>query len=200
MIIKSLEASETKYQIILSDPPWEYKKLSSHTNQATRHYETMSTDSICVLPIKNITDKNAVLFLWTTSPKLEEAFKVLNAWGFHYRGIAFVWIKTRKDGKIKGPQGVRPTFTKSITEYVLVGTTCEIGKPFKTFGDSIHQEILAPTTKHSEKPKELYSRIEQLCGLKKRIELFARDEQPNWDCWGNQLTNNRHNDTDSTHR
>ena len=46
-----------KYNIIYADPPWEYKESGSTTNSrslAKQHYNTMSTQDICNLPIRNI--------------------------------------------------------------------------------------------------------------------------------------------------
>ena len=90
-----------KYQIIYADPPWEYAdKSKSHGGGAESHYPCMSIDEICALPIQNIADDNSVLFLWATYPQLEEAFKVITAWGFEYKTVAFTWVKTTQSNKI----------------------------------------------------------------------------------------------------
>ena len=87
---------DKKYQIIYADPPWEYKKtggLKNSRGMAKQFYQTMSLEDICLLPIQNITDDNACLFLWTTYPKLPEALIVMKSWGFEYFGLGFEWIK-----------------------------------------------------------------------------------------------------------
>ena len=46
-----------KYNIIYCDPPWEYKPSGSKKNSrgmAKQHYDTMTTDSICRIPIRKI--------------------------------------------------------------------------------------------------------------------------------------------------
>ena len=49
------------------------------------HYETMSLEDICNLPVQQIADKNCYLFLWATSPTLKEALQVMESWGFTYK-------------------------------------------------------------------------------------------------------------------
>ena len=55
-----------KYKIIYADPPWSYgdKQNTPLLGGAVKHYGLMSTKDISELPIKNITEDNAVLFLW----------------------------------------------------------------------------------------------------------------------------------------
>lgn len=87
-----------KYKIIYADPAWQYKQKSL-SGAAQRHYPTMSTSEICKLPVLQIADENAVLFLWVTFPQLKSAFDVIKAWGFKYKTVAFVWIKQNRKSK-----------------------------------------------------------------------------------------------------
>lgn len=43
----------------------------------------------------------------------------------------------------------------------------------------------APRTIHSRKPVEMREMIETV-SYAPRLELFARESSPNWDCWGDQ--------------
>lgn len=56
----------------------------------------MNIDDICNLPVKNIASENCILFLWVTFPTLLDSFKVIEAWGFNYKTVAFVWVKHNK--------------------------------------------------------------------------------------------------------
>ena len=58
-----------------------------------RHYPTMELEQITALPVKELADKDAILFLWTTLPMIQEALQVIKAWGFEYKTTAFVWVK-----------------------------------------------------------------------------------------------------------
>ena len=86
-----------KYGIIYADPPWKYGggKGKQFEGLAVNHYNTMSERQIAALPVGKLTD-NGVLFMWATFPHLEEAFRVMRDWGFKYRTVAFVWVKTYK--------------------------------------------------------------------------------------------------------
>lgn len=180
-----------KYQIIYADPPWAYDMGKSKgkwlQGVADKHYPVMNNKDICNLPIKNIADKDCILFLWATFPKLKEALEVIEAWGFEYKTIGFTWIKTRKDGGIR-KDGVG-WYTMSNAEVCLIGKKGKI-KREKT---GISQIILSPRVKHSEKPQEVRDKIVQLMGNLPRIELFARKEMQlfnkfeGWDVWGNEI-------------
>lgn len=154
-----------------------------------KHYPTMSTEEICALPVREICAPKAALFLWTTGPKFAEALQVMKAWGFYYRNVAFVWVKTRQDGVVIGAQGPPATAVKQNCEYVLFGSTCKRGRPVPIQDFAVPQVILAPRGRHSEKPREVHRRIERLYGDVSRIELFAREQAPGWDCWGDELDN-----------
>jgi N6-adenosine-specific RNA methylase IME4 len=169
-----------KYQIIYADPPWSYqdKKCSG---AALNHYETMKLKDICDLPIKDIADKNCILFMWATYPLLKEALKVIEAWGFQYKSIAFQWVKlNQKNGK---PFFGLGRWTRGNTEPCLIAVK---GKP-KRIDNSVSQLIFSPIRKHSEKPPEARDKIVKLVGDLPRIELFARQKNHGWDCWGNEV-------------
>lgn len=54
----------------------------------------MANEDIEALPISGLAEKDCALFLWVTFPKLYEAWNVMKAWGFKYKTVAFVWLKT----------------------------------------------------------------------------------------------------------
>ena len=87
-----------KYSIIYADPPWRYER-NGVQGAAEKHYPTMSIDELCRLPVSELSEKDSILFLWTTFPQLREALRVIKAWGFEYKSVAFVWLKLNKSGK-----------------------------------------------------------------------------------------------------
>ena len=84
-----------KYQIIYAAPAWTFSTYSSkgQKRSAPRHYNTLSINDICNLPISDISDDNCTLFLWAIDSMLPEAFRVIKEWGFIYKTVAFTWIK-----------------------------------------------------------------------------------------------------------
>jgi N6-adenosine-specific RNA methylase IME4 len=177
-----------KYDILLADCPWAYFGDPDKDQACGKHYATMSPEDLAALDVRNRwAAKNAVLFMWATCPKLDLAIDTLKAWGFFYRGVGFVWVKTNQAGKIISGQGVRPTTIKPTTELVLVGATSKTGRPLPLLTEAMGQVVLAPRPQnvHSRKPPEIRERIDKLYAPDlKRIELFARERFPNWDAWG----------------
>ena len=66
-----------KYKIIYADPPWRYAR-SKVQGAAEKHYPTMSIEELCALPVKEIADKDCILFLWATFPQLKEALQLIH--------------------------------------------------------------------------------------------------------------------------
>ena len=171
---------EKKYNIIYADPPWRYQ-LNKGRGIAENHYPTMSTKEICALPINGITDKDATLFLWITFPQLPEALKVMEAWGFVYKTVAFVWVKQNKSGN--GYFFGLGHWTRSNAEICLLGIK---GHPQRV-SNRVFQLIVSPRAEHSKKPEEVRTKIVELMGNLPRVELFARQESFGWDRWGNEV-------------
>ena len=86
---------EKKYGIIYADPPWRYD-MKRGNGVAENHYPTMSIEEICALPVADLAAKDSALFLWATFPQLKEAFRVMEAWGFKYKTLAFLWLKQNR--------------------------------------------------------------------------------------------------------
>lgn len=168
-----------KYNVIYADPPWRYER-NKVQGAAESHYPTMSTEDICALPIKEIADRDCALFLWATFPQLREAFRVMDAWGFKYKTLAFLWLKqNRKADSWFYGMGF---WTRSNAEICLLSTK---GYP-KRQCTSVHQFVISHIEQHSKKPDEARDKIVKLMGDVPRIELFARQKTPGWDVWGNE--------------
>jgi N6-adenosine-specific RNA methylase IME4 len=175
------------YDIVYADPPWFYYGSQIKDAAAAKHYPLMDQAELAKLPVRSIMNKRAVLFLWSTGPRLHFAVSLIEAWGLHYRGVAYVWVKTNSKGEPIRGQGVPPTFTKPTTEFLLAATTMPTGRPFPILDLGQGQVVLEPRGEHSRKPAIFRRRIEELCGRRSRIELFARDSANDWDAWGAEV-------------
>lgn len=90
-----------RYPVIMCDPPWSYRDKAADGERGVGFkYPVMTLDDIKGLPMRSISSKDCVLFLWATFPMMKEAFEVLSTWGFSYRTVAFTWVKTTKRGKL----------------------------------------------------------------------------------------------------
>lgn len=141
----------------------------------------MSVKDICGLKVEEIAAKDCVLFLWATFPQLPEALRVIKAWGFQYKTVAFVWLKQNKSGK--GWFFGLGFWTRGNAEICLLATK---GKPHRN-SNRVHQFLISPIRGHSQKPKEAREKIVELMGDLPRVELFARENAEGWDAWGNEV-------------
>lgn len=169
-----------KYHIIYADPPWHYQR-SKVQGAAENHYPTMSIEQLCSMPVSEITEKDCILFLWSTFPQLPEALRLIDSWGFTYKSIGFLWLKQNK----KSPTWFYGLgfWTRGNAEVCLLATK---GHPHR-ISNRIHQFIIAPIQEHSKKSDIVRDRIVELMGDLSRIELFARQKAEGWDAWGNEI-------------
>lgn len=173
-----------RYDIVYVDPPWYYYGSPIKDAAAGKHYPLMSLEELAAIDVRQMLSPRAAVFIWATCPRLNFAFKLIESWKLHYRGVAYVWVKVNREGKIISGQGIPPTFTKPTSELLLVATTNATGRPFPILDLAQPQVVLHPRGAHSEKPAIFRSLIESLCGRRSRIELFARSRVEGWDAWG----------------
>ena len=163
-----------RFPVIYADPPWRYEHVKTDSRAIENQYPTMDLEAICALPVRDIATDDAVLFVWATSPKLAEAMRVIEAWGFSYRTCA-AWVKNKI--------GMGYYF-RQRHELLLVATRGALPVPQPSNRqDSV---VEAPVGEHSAKPAIFAELIERMYPEHKRIELFCRSPRPGWEAWGNQ--------------
>jgi len=175
-----------RYEILYADPPWDYKGQRQHngkgkkdTGGAVEHYPTMTLKELKRLDIDSICAESCLLFMWSSSPHLDQAIDLMKAWGFSWATVGFVWDKQR----------VNPGFyTMSQCELCLIGKRGKIPKP--RGARNIRQLVSEMRGKHSTKPAEVRKRIELMFPEQNKIELFSRHSPPGWDIWGNEVKSN----------
>lgn len=171
------------FTVIYADPPWRYTAKQVQ-GAAEKHYPTMHINDICALPVAELAAQRTARFLmWATFPMLPEALRVVEAWGFRFKTVAFVWLKKNKkaDSWFYGMS----FWTRSNAEICILATR---GHP-QRIDKSIHQFIISPIEEHSKKPDEARDHIVRLMGNVPRVELFARQTVPDWQVWGNEVEN-----------
>ena len=173
-----------RYDVIYADPPWRFLTYSEKgkNRSAERHYPTMAKEAIKALPVRRISAKDSVLFLWVPAPCLIEGLELIKAWGFTYKTVAFTWVKQNKRND-KPFMGLG-YYTRANAEYCLIATK---GKVLKRQSRSVSSVIISHIERHSKKPDEVRDRIVKLFGDRHRIELFAREKADGWDCFGNEV-------------
>ena len=166
------ELPKKHFGCIYADPPWQYG------NQGTRaatdnHYQTMTIADLCAMPVETLVADDAHLHLWTTNAFIQEAFKVIEAWGFEYRSM-FIWVK---------PQMGIGNYWRVSHEIMLLG----IRGDAKRFNDrSLKSWTEASRTKHSAKPESVRHMVEK-ASHGPYLELFGRKLVKGWTVFGNQV-------------
>jgi N6-adenosine-specific RNA methylase IME4 len=171
--------SDRRYAVLYADPPWHfevYNEESGVERAAGNHYSTMSLDEISTLPIPSLATPDAVLFMWTTAPHLQESFQVFAAWGFEYKTNA-VWVKDKIG---------LGYFIRGQHEHLLIATRGDMPCPLPA--NRPPSVINAPRREHSRKPDEAYELIERMYPELPKLELFARQQRPGWAAWGNETS------------
>lgn len=197
------------YQVICADPPWSFgdrlQKMKSPTKRsAVSQYQTMTTDEICSINVRNIADpQGCVLALWVPSSLLIDGIKVMHAWGFSLKGT-FVWVKTKKF-HANLPKFIQKLIRRSTDfipddllafgmgrlfrqthEIALIGTSGKSVYPL--LRDHSQRSVsLEPNMGHSIKPEALQDRLEKMFPDANKLEMFARRLRNDWTCLGNEI-------------
>lgn len=179
-----------KYQVIYADPPWFYNgklqfdksskskdkidiKKNIFISTASFKYPTLKTEELKKLKVEDISEKDCILFMWTSNPHLDQAIELGKSWGFDYKTVAFVWNKM-----VHNPG----QYNLSYCELCLLFKKGRIPTP--RGARNIKQLVESKRTKHSEKPIKVLTNIEKMFPSQKKIELFARTKNKGWDVWG----------------
>lgn len=168
-----------KYRTIVADPPWDH---SDGTGTTLRDggwqtsdgvpYSTMTVDEIADLPIHELADRAAHLYLWTTNRYLHDAYHLCDWWGFRVVK-PLVWAKE--------PMGFMGAPFVSSAEFVLYARRGTL----KAVGSAGRQWWVWARGPHSAKPEAFLDLVEQISPAP-RLEMFARRQRLGWDTWGDE--------------
>ena len=165
-----------KFRTIVADPPWTKNQTSrdGRYGGALNHYDLMGLERIKQIPVAELADDNAHLYLWVTNGNIDEGLEVIKAWGFRYITM-FHWIK---------PKISVGNYLRNASETCLFAVR---GKLPPQCRNQINWLIGYPTA-HSEKPREFISIVERV-SPGPYLELFCRRRPASheqWHCWGNE--------------
>ena len=172
-----------EFRVIYIDWPSAFKSYSSKGKQRSpeRHYDTMPVADLKALKptIQALMAKDCAVLSWTSGPHNKNAIEILEAWGLTYSTWAFAWVKTNPSSSELTLETLAPEdlhrgtgyTTAANVEIVLLATH---GSPMRLAND-VDQGVIAPQSKHSEKPEEVRRRIERLYAGP-YLELFGASE------------------------
>ena len=177
--------ADLKFHTVLADPPRQFqnrtRKMAPEHKRLNR-YATRTLAEILALPVAQIVEDPAHLYLWVPNALLPEGLRVLAAWGFEYKSN-IVWRKIRKDG---GPDGRGVGFYfRNTTELLLFGVRGKGARTLAAPGRRQVNIIKSRKREHSRKPDEAYDLVES-CSPGPFLEMFARGSRAGWSAWGQQ--------------
>lgn len=122
-----------QFDVVLMDPPWWYANRltgegrSKFGEGASGKYGCMTDDELMSIRelLRAVLAPQAVIFMWTTCPRLDFAMDLGRMWGLKYSTKAFSWFKTTIDSS--GFRNLPGKYTASNTEDVLLFTYNEKG-------------------------------------------------------------------------
>lgn len=176
----------SKYQLLLSDPPWKLTKggkkaVRPNSSGGELDYPVMTLDDIEQTQADfayNKAETNHILFMWTIDKYLHQTEAMVKRLGYKIHA-RMIWNKVT---------GIPAAFTiRYGHEYLLY---CYMGKLLpvaKEERGKIHSVFTEKVKRHSQKPEISYQIIERLYPNEKKLEMFARYERLGWDSWGNEL-------------
>lgn len=184
------------YRVVYADCPWLFRNWSNKGAKrgALRHYPCMSTELLCKLPVGLLAGPDSVLLFWAVWPMIFDAEKVMKAWGFEYKGLAWEWIKynpntdkyffgmgygSRKNLEpcLLASRGNPKCYNNSVRDHILPED--------ETMNDSLCDPVFSRKREHSRKPDEAVIRIEKMF-IGPYIEVFGRTDREGWSVWGNE--------------
>jgi N6-adenosine-specific RNA methylase IME4 len=161
-----------RYAAIVLDPPWDWgdEGDADQYGRARPTYATMPIAEIAALPVGDLAESDAHLYLWITNRSLPKGFGLLDAWGFRYVTM-LTWVK---------PSIGMGNYFRGSTEHVLFGVRGSLPLLRRDMGTHFNAPRPGP---HSGKPDSFYSLVET-CSPGPWLEMFARAQRPGWVTWG----------------
>lgn len=165
------------FRVLCADPPWSFgDKLPGKSRGAEKNYRVMSVDDICRFELPPLAD-DAFLFMWRVASQVEEAYRVVRAWGFLPKS-EIVWQKLTVRGN---PWFGMGRIVRGSHETAIVAVR---GRP-RPKSLSVRTVFAAKAGRHSAKPEAFYDLVERLADGP-YVELFGRRARAGWTVLGDQ--------------
>jgi N6-adenosine-specific RNA methylase IME4 len=168
-----LNSGSVRFATIVIDPPWDWGDEGDvdQMGRARPTYSTMSLEQLLELPVNELSDVDAHLYLWITNRSLPKGFRLLEHWGFRYV-TAITWVK---------PHFGMGNYFRGQTEHILFGV--KGSQPLRR--RDVGTVFTAPRGPdgHSSKPIEFLPLVES-CSPGPYLEMFSRSHRDGWVTWG----------------
>lgn len=183
---------ETKFDLIVIDPPWENKSV-----KRSRRYNALPSSQVKKLPIPLLASSECLVVTWVTNRLSHLRFvrdELYPHWGVEVIAEWF-WVKVTTSGQFVFP--LDSEHKKPYEVLVLGRFSSDVDKSEGSSSQSVSIEdhrliVSVPSSLHSQKPclsevLKPYIRPSANC-----LELFARNLHPGWTSWGNEVLKFQH--------
>lgn len=168
------------FGLIMADCPWDFSLFSEKggNKSAQKHYRCLPLQTIAAFPVADLAAPDCLLWMWATSPMIDQQLWVMQQWGFEFKTMGF-WNKITKNGKQHFGTGY---VLRGNAEPYLIGAR---GQPRTT--KSVRSAFDGVVREHSRKPEQAYINAERLLPKVRRVELFSRTNRKGWESWGDEV-------------
>ncbi|KAM6087569.1 N(6)-adenine-specific methyltransferase METTL4 isoform 2-T4 [Chlamydotis macqueenii] len=183
-----------RYDVIVIDPPWENKSV-----KRSNRYSHLSSWQIKQIPVPALAAPNCLVVTWVTNRQKHLRFvkdelyphwsvKTLTEWH---------WVKITRAGEFVLP--LDSLHKKPYEVLVLGRVQGDVKEALRKSEDVLpipeHKLIVSiPCSLHSHKPPLTGVLAEFIKPDVECLELFARNLQPGWTSWGNEVLKFQHID------
>lgn len=179
-VLEGQAVLEGLYRVLMVDCPWKYNDRPPSGSGAGQHYDGMSIDELCAMPVAAHCTPNAAMGFWVPAPFLYDdhdgagvpgPYRIIRAWDFTPKA-QIIWDKV--DHNYGHYVSVRH-------EIFIICTrgSCTPDR-LTPMIDSVYAER---PTDHSAKPAHFAKTMERLWDGP-YLELFGRDPRENWTVFG----------------
>ena len=189
-MIVDIYNTNNKYDLIVADPPWKQakggkKSVRPESSGTELDYPVCSLEEIkehLTQATSLASGENSILFLWTIDKYLFEAQKIAEELGYKLHA-RMIWDKVT---------GIPAAFTVRYGhEYLLYMYKGKLTPVAIEERGKIHTVFREQVKRHSQKPEISFEIINRLYPTARKLELYARTEREGYDCWGNEVNNQR---------
>ncbi|MEQ2252241.1 hypothetical protein ILYODFUR_019682 [Ilyodon furcidens] len=190
--IQPLVQSGRRFDLIVIDPPWENKSV-----KRSRRYSSLPSSQLKHLPVSLLGSPGCLVVTWVTNRSSHLRFvrdELYPHWGVEVVAEWF-WVKVTTSGEFVFPLD---SPHKKPYEVLVLGRyrpTNARTSPLQMLSVPVEDKRLivsVPSALHSQKPL-LSEVLKSYIGAEaKCLELFARNLQPGWTSWGNEVLKFQH--------
>ncbi|XP_030760889.1 methyltransferase-like protein 4 [Sitophilus oryzae] len=180
---------DTKFDVILLDPPWWNKYIRRKRKKSSEAYNMMYNTDLETIPIENLLKDDGLVVVWCTNSLQHLNYlteNIFQKWGVKYVS-KWYWVKVTMSGepvcKFSEPPGKQPF------EQIIFACKNPEKNPIPESGKLL---ISIPSAIHSHKPPLIdvirpYMQENATC-----LEIFARYLLPEWTSYGNEVLRFQH--------